>query len=422
MVIMISNKILVSIKYAVLISTALIMCSCASNPRTSIKEAQVPEKEWIESVVNYQQPAPSGINFDPDSAFELTPEIKFEVLSRFATTPIDLIGKRVSKWMLDENGLNMKYDMSANLTPVEAYRQRRGNCLSFTLLLAALANELGVEIKFNSVDTPQAWDLNESLGMIFLRHINGVQQIDYRKKSLIFDLAIEEYSPGYPQSIIQPREASALLQNNMALDLIAQKKLIEAEYFLKSAISTFPENADIWVNLGVLKKRQGQYQRAIYALKNAYRIDNRNITAVSNLERLYKQQGKHDLAANFAAAARSARKANPYLHYFSAIEAYKGRDYKTALKSTNKALGLHKNDPRFYELKNLIAQKQGNFNTARKALIKARRLASSQTQAKKFNNKLESIIQSKNLKSEKPESESQRHFHRLQVIRNILTL
>lgn len=265
----ISNKLLVSIKRAALICTTLIMCSCASNQKVSVKEAQVSEKEWIESVVNYQQPAPSGMDFNPDSAFELTPEIKFEVLSRFATTPEDLIGKRVSKWMLDEDGLNMKYDMSANLTPVEAYRQRRGNCLSFTLLLAALANELGVEIKFNTVDTPQAWDLNESLGMIFLRHINGVQKIDYRNQSLIFDLAIEEYSPGYPQNIIQPREAGALLQNNMALDLIAQKKLTEAEYLLKTAIATFPENADIWVNLGVLKKRQGQYQKAIYAFSNA---------------------------------------------------------------------------------------------------------------------------------------------------------
>lgn len=421
------NKKLSSIKHITLACIAiLLLSSCASAPRPITQQTQVSEQGWVDSVVHYQSNQLALKDFDPSSVFRLSPDIKFEVLSRFATTPNDLIGKRVSQWMLAKDGLNMKYDLTANLTPVEAYRQRRGNCLSFTLLLAALTKQLGVDIKFNLVETPQTWDLNESLGMIFLRHINGVQKIDYRNQSLIFDLAVEQYSPGYPQKIIHPTEAVALLQNNMALDLIAERKLVKAERLFKSAISTYPENPDIWVNYGVLKKRQGEFNKAIFAFRKAYKLNPRNILAVSNLERIYKQQGQQDLAENFAKAANAARKSNPYLHYFSAIEAYKDENYKTALKSTNKALGLHKYDPRFYELKNLIAQRQGNFNTARRALIKARRLASNQVQAKKFNNKIESIIQTRNLSDDQteplPETESQRYNLWRDTIRRTLNL
>ena len=60
----------------------------------------------------------------------------------------------LAKWMVDPDGLAMQYDIDANFSPVQAYAQKRANCLSFTLLLRALVAELGIEIQINEVDIP----------------------------------------------------------------------------------------------------------------------------------------------------------------------------------------------------------------------------------------------------------------------------
>lgn len=367
------------------------LTACSSTPKKTVQGTRSAQELWIQQVMDYQPRFYADSNFTLDSVFELTPELKLEVLSRFATTPREHVGKEISKWLLSKDGLNMKYDVNANFTPIEAYRNRRGNCLSFTMLLATLANELGVDIKYNSVKIPQTWGLNESVGMIFFRHVNGVQYIERRRRNIVFDLAIEEYSPGYPQRIITAKEASALLHNNMAVDLLANKKINEAEHFFKTAISINPKNPDFWVNFGVLKKRQKQLDKAEYAFKKAYRLNFGNIPAVSNLERLYREQQDYESAKKFARAAERARNLNPYFHYNNALEQYHNGRYFSALKSTNSALRLHSSDPRFYELKNLISQKQGHYIDAEQALVQAKELASNQNQLKKYNEKLESL-------------------------------
>lgn len=379
-----------SFKRLFLISfVAIFIVSCASVSSTSSKKRLSPEQAWIDHVVHYQQNLPEDLSFDADEAFELTPEISLEVLSRFATTPRNEIAKEIALWLLDKDGHNMQYDVNANFTPVEAFNKQRGNCLSFTLLLSALANELGAKVQINAVEIPQTWDLNESLGVIFFRHVNGVQI--FRGRTQIYDLAIEEYSPGYPQKIIKSAEANALLQNNIAVSLLAKDQIQKAEHLFKIALSIDPKNPDIWVNLGVLKKRNGEFNKANYAFKKAYKLDSHNIPAVSNLERLHRQQGNTKLADKFVLAAKIAREANPYFHYRNALNDYSKGLFFSALKHTNAAINIHAHDPRFYELKNLIAQQQGKYVDAEQALLQARALASNYSQAKKYNLKLESI-------------------------------
>ena len=53
--------------------------------------------------------------------------------------------QRLMNFVIDNHGLGMTYQDDATYTVTEAYTKRRANCLTFTLLVLALAKEVGLE-------------------------------------------------------------------------------------------------------------------------------------------------------------------------------------------------------------------------------------------------------------------------------------
>jgi len=359
--------------------------------------------DWINSVVNYREalasgeisPASEGVAYKNDYSVEsmmaISDEMRDEVVTRFSLMQRTAAVKGIAKWLMDEHGHNMVYDVKANLLPIEAYKQKRGNCLSFTMLLRALASELGIEVEFNAVDIPNTWGQDEELGMVFYRHVNGiVERNSYRQ---IFDLAMDIYDTGYPQRFISPDQALGLLQNNRAIELLRDDDYSQALHIIKLAISTSPESADLWVNMGVVLKRQKQLDLAEKAFLHSFELDNSHATASTNLERLYRETGEPTKALAFKKRAERARRSNPYYHYQIALEEYQEEQYRDALKATNRAILLHNKDPKFYELKSLISQHQNKYSAAYKSLEKAYALASSAEQKIKYANKAAQVNQ-----------------------------
>ncbi|NNC98649.1 MAG: hypothetical protein HKN85_00545 [Gammaproteobacteria bacterium] len=344
---------------------------------------------WIQGVVDYRQHLSAAQQDEIGDILTISVEMREQMVAQFSGMPKHRIAERLARWLLDENGHGMRYDLGANLTPIEAFAQKRGNCLSFTMLMHVLARELGVNIEFNAVDIPDTWNLDEQLGMMFYRHVNGVLTTPTRRQ--VFDLAMQLYDNGYPQRFISPDQALALLQNNNAVEFLADAQVQQAIHPIKLAISLSPDNPDLWANLGVVMKRHGELDRAILAFKHALKLDKYSIPAASNLERIYRQQGENEQAQALAKQVERARRANPYHHYQLALEEYQLKRYKGALKATNRAIRLHNRDPRFYELKSLIAQQRHNYLSALKSLEKAYALSINAEQRSKYVSKAESV-------------------------------
>ncbi|MFT4636412.1 MAG: hypothetical protein ACI854_002125 [Arenicella sp.] len=109
----------------------------------------------------------------------------------------------MAQWLIDPNGHKLSYDINANLTPAQAFAQRRGNYLSFTLLLVELTAGLAIELKVNKVDLPDMWGQNLQHDLIFYRHVNAMFKTVCSTQ--IFDLAMKEYKQGLPQRLISNR-------------------------------------------------------------------------------------------------------------------------------------------------------------------------------------------------------------------------
>ncbi len=370
---------------------ALSGCASTGSSQSSSSDEPSIEQLWVQSIINYKNEIPPDHPDQIDAVFQVSDEMRLEVREQFGGLSKHGAAKAIAYWLLDENGRNMEYDVSANFTPTEAYEMRRGNCLSFTMLLQTLAQELDIEVEYNSVSIPDTWDLNEDLGMVFYRHVNGV--VEALGQRQIFDLAMDLYDPGYPQKFVSKNEIMAMWSNNRAISWLEKQDFQQAVHAIKLGVSYDPFNPDLWVNLGVIHKRQGNFKKAEIAFLHAYDINKYSVVAVSNLERLYRQQGMSSKAAGFAKQAERARLSNPYVHYHRALELYEDKKYKKATRAANRAIILHDKDPRFFELKSLIAQQRGDYKKALKALEKAYLASTGSRQRDKYLSKVELVSQ-----------------------------
>jgi len=346
---------------------------------------------WTQSVIDYQQTLPVNHPDQLETVLEISDTMRDEVLTRFSTMSKYKAARKLAKWLLAKDGQNMIYDVDANLKPRDAYEQRRGNCLSFTLLLAALAESIDIHIEFNAVDIPNTWGLDEDVGMVFYRHVNGVLKTPRRKQ--IFDLAMQTYDAGYPQRIISRDQAMALFLNNLAIEKLGKQQLTQAVHPLKLAVSHSPKNPDLWANLGVVMKRLDKMPYAEQAFLFAYGLDKYHVPAISNLERFYLQQNQSSKATLFAKRAKRARKSNPYYHYQVAQSDYDEQHYSKAGRRIKTAIKLHNQDPRFFELKSRIEQQQHNYKSAIKSLTEAYKVSFNTQQRDRYMSKAKLVSQ-----------------------------
>lgn len=364
-----------------------LLSACATTPPDAmLEEVGV---SWVQSIKDYKSTLPADHPEQIHKLFAINDEMREEVNAQFSMLSKHSGAQAIAHWLLGDYGRNMEYDVNANFSPIEAYEERRGNCLSFTILLASLAAELNIKIEYNSVEIPDTWDMDEGLGMVFYRHVNGV--LRSRGKRQIFDLAMDIYDTGYPQEYISETDVFGMLLNNRAIEALDREQIDQAKHLIKLAISNSPDNPDLWVNFGVIEKRHGSLKNAERAFLYAYGLNRYSVVAVSNLERFYREQGLNSKAAQFAKQAERARLSNPYIHYQKALALYENQEYRKSMASTKRAILLHDKDPKFFELKSLIAQKQERFKTALIALDEAYKLSTKEEQRSKYANKAELV-------------------------------
>jgi len=135
-----------------------------------------------------------------------------------------------------------------------------------------------------------------------------------------------------------------------------------------------PGAGHAWTNLGTLYRREGELARAEAAFRHAIELD-REPVAMSNLARLYREQGLPELAANYARQVDRVRSKNPYYQYYRAKRAYDAGAYGSAQRHLERALRTQAQDHRFHHLMAMILTQRRQPELARKFLRQAEALA-----------------------------------------------
>lgn len=270
--------------------------------------------------------------------------------------------------LLNQPGLAMEYDNDITRTVAEAYRSRKANCLSFTLLFVALAREAGLKTYVQEYEQVLVWYLQD--GLVFnSSHVNarveagGVRQtVDVGRNVLI-----SRYRPR-PTS---DQRAISFFYNNRGVELMATGDLAAAKRHLDKAVELAPDDAAPWSNLGVLNLRRGNSAAAERAYQAALKLDSGHGAALANIVTLYQRTGQEKQAVKYLRRLQKVRLADPFHQFMLAVDYEKRGNYEVAANYYRRAIRLHRDEPAFYLGLARAYTQSGDLRRAKRALSRA---------------------------------------------------
>ena len=116
--------------------------------------------------------------------------------------------------IMSRDSFGVTYDETTR-TASETFRERRGNCLSFSNLFVAMARHVGLEVQFQEVDIPPDWTL-ENDTFVLNRHVNVFVDLG-PTGPLVVDFNIADFRASYDMRQIPDALALAHYYNNVGV-------------------------------------------------------------------------------------------------------------------------------------------------------------------------------------------------------------
>ena len=273
---------------------------------------------------------------------------------------------------MDPNLLNFRYDPSKTLSGEEAFRQKTGNCLSFSNMFVAMARTAGMKAWYQEVEVPQEWSsINDTL--LVSRHVNAVVKDAYLE--YVVDVSRKFRNEEVLSRKISDKEALAQFYNNLGADALVEKQLAKAYAYFVKAIETDPFASYIWSNLGVVYRRNGQTEAARASYQTALELDPEELVALNNLYGIYLEEGNEAAARDLQKRVERHRRKNPYYLQQLADTAMQEQRYDDAIKLLHRAIRLKEEDYRFHVSLAQSLALNGEDEEAQLSLDRARQLA-----------------------------------------------
>jgi Flp pilus assembly protein TadD len=272
--------------------------------------------------------------------------------------------------LFDDEFFDFTYARNVTLTASEAFSQRRGNCMSFTVLFVALARSVGIEASLVSVQRSPEFQRDDDLVVVNHHVVAG-----YRAASswTLYDFYLTDTVPYISKRAISDIRASAMFHANLGAMALFSGDSSEAMRHLTLCVGLAPDWAPAWVNLGVAHLRLGERDRAFAAYSHALSLDPNNSSALTNMAVIYRDQGRlAEAQAALAAAARQTK--NPFTLIALADMEMANGDLGQARENLRRAKWWFGDEPAVFEALARLERAQGNDLEAKRAMLRAQEL------------------------------------------------
>ena len=280
-----------------------------------------------------------------------------------------------------EGGLGITYDNAYTRTPVEAWRDRKANCLTLTMLYVAACKQLDINARYGESLRVSRWR-RMGTTVRYERHVVAVIQMGLVGQELVADFLPEVHQQSQMIALLSPERVRALFHSNRAVELLADNRSDEALQNARLAISVDPSTGVGWNILGVVQRSQGLDAEAEHAFLQALAKDPKDGAPYGNMENLLRAQGREDEAQSYRDRGMEARKKDPFFNAFLAEEAMQGGLWDEAQKRIKQAISLLPRESDFYLMQARVNLAQGQRKAAIKALENARKWALPDMQAR----------------------------------------
>lgn len=285
------------------------------------------------------------------------------------------------------SGLEFAY-APVSRTAGETFALRSGNCLSFSLMLIAMARHVGLDARFQEVDIPPTFSKNGDF-VVLGQHVNVAVFI----QGMLYTVDV------FPQvapvrsgaRVVSDRRGVAHFFNNMGVDELGNGDGELAEANLMTAIEIDPAMEGAYVNLGASRTRMGRYLEAEKFYLKALQLSPKSLSAMTNLASVYQRTGRSKEAERLRAKVKKFREKNPYYHFGLGIEADRQGNYVEALSHYRRAIRLNAGDDSFYFAVARTHAALGDAEKMAKNLQLARKYAPNQDSRLKYTQKLERL-------------------------------
>lgn len=233
----------------------------------------------------------------------------------------------------------------ASRTALETFDSRNGNCLSFTLMLIAMARHLDLDARFREVDIPPLFTKHGSF-VILRQHLNVAVFIDGEVYTIdVFPQIVPIQSGG---RIVADQRGFAHFFNNMGVDELGHADYELAELNFAAALQVDPTMDGVYVNLGGVRARTGRLLEAEQHYRKALELNSNNYAAMSSLAAVYEKTGKFKEAARLQKKVKKFRDRNPYYHFSLGLGYWEQGNHSEALAHLKRAIKLNPDDHTFY--------------------------------------------------------------------------
>ena len=378
------------IRVIILFVTAILLNACATR---SLK-LEVPQYLFNDDSFLKAHQTP-----DPQSIFKVSSEMKQfiekDILTQLRSTNHQ---RALFNALYVRAQLKLEYDASFTRNAAETFSARSGNCLSLVIMTAALAKEIGLELSYQTVMTPEIWGRSGAL-YFNIGHVNivlGKRRFDDRSNwdknpQMTIDFIPPEETAGQRTTEISEETVVAMYFNNRAAENIADGELDQAYHWAKVAIQADPKFVATYNTLGVIYLRHNDAQMAYITLARALQLEPDNKVTMSNMIQAMVETNRLS-EANQMRERLATLQPYPPFHFFNlGLKAMEEHNYREAKHWFQKELNRAPDYHEFHFWMGVAHLRLGELKQAERHLIAAKSNSTSQKDHAIYSAKLEKI-------------------------------
>ena len=372
---------------------AALLTGCAMT-RVASPAAELP---WQDKAFAYDA---ARVSITERSLFEVDPALSTELRSGAVSRANERVRREhLLKLVFGADLKAFEYAGGHSTPAAETWRNRRGDCLSLSIMTLALARELGLEVHVQEVRVPVSFDRRG--GVDFLnKHVNVVMRNEtplqaFSRRMPAGDIVIDfEPQVGSRQrgTSLSDQALLARFLSNRGAEHLAEGHDQAAYAHFKAAILADPGYAAVYSNLAQLYLRHGISEAAEASLRRALVLDADSDLALTSLHQLLMSQGRTAEAQMYEQRLLAQRERDPYYWLGLGIDhLQRGRDAQ-AVGALERAQALSNGFEEVHRFLSIAYWRTGQRHKARDQLALLATLEGSSANVAKLSRKFDSAL------------------------------
>jgi tetratricopeptide (TPR) repeat protein len=278
--------------------------------------------------------------------------------------------------LYEKGELKIDYDGSMTRTAAQAFDARAGNCLSLVVMTAALARELGLNVRFRAAVADEVVSRNSNL-LLRSGHVNVTLSRRFAEPNRPeYDALTIDFLPPEEVKGLRTREISedrvvAMFMNNRAVEAMVGGRLDDAYAWARESVRRDPNFLGALNTLGVVYLRRGSLTQASRVFIHVLDRDAENRAALANLAGAYWRMGRSEESTSLQRRL-ALLEPEPPLHFFHlGLAAMKKQDFKAAREHFGRELKRADGNHELHYWLALANLQLGDEEQARQYLAKA---------------------------------------------------